>query len=239
MNTIKTAFGLIVAAVSILAMGHFAGVHGAILAAAFIGWVDPNVGNLPQKRGEPGIAAGGLVREFWQSWTKKTTDGNGTIYFLSEIMSDALIASLDLYNDALAGCTSVDFGIFEIDRSLSNLGTVDQTAADYYAGSPVGGIPTVALPKIDAGAIFASAVDIHLTNAQGAPLNVLSNIVLQTITTQGSAASGFLAYGMKLWQLLGFTDPKWKSDSYAIGMRLNTAGSAAGNLALKGRYIQG
>jgi hypothetical protein len=154
-------------------------------------------------------------------------------------MSDALISELLLYNDAISGLTSMDIGLFEIDRSLSNLGTVDQTAADYYAGSPVGGIPTVALPKVDAGAIFLSAYDAHLGNAQGSPYNALANLVVQTVTTQTGATNGFLNYGLKLWQLLGFTDPKWKSDSYAIGMRLNTAGSASGNLVLKGRYIQG
>ena len=218
---------------------HLFSVHGAILATAFVGWVDANVGNLPQKRGEPGVAAGGHVLEFVQSWAKKTTDGNGTIYLVAEVMSDAIIAELALYNDALTGASSADVGVFEIDKSLSNLGTVDQTVADYYAGSPVGGIPTVALPKVDAGNIFLAATDISAGNAQGSPKNVLTNIVLQTITTQGAATNGFLNYGLKLWQLLGFTDPKWKSDSYAIGLRLNTAGSAAGNLVMRGRYIQG
>ena len=207
--------------------------------AAFIGWVDANVGNLPQKRGEAGVAAGGEVQEFIQSWTKKTTDANGTIYFVSEIQSDALISELLLYNDAIAGLTSVDIGIFEIDPSLSNLGAVSQTAAAYYAGSPVGGIPSVATPKIDAGTLFTAAYDAHSGNAQGSPYTALSNLVVQTISNQGGSTLGFLNYALRLWELLGFTDPKWKSDSYAIGLRANTAGSAAGNLVLKGRYIQG
>ncbi len=50
---------------------------------------------------------------------------------------------------------------------------------------------------------------------------------------------GMLNFGTKLWQLLGFTDPKWKSDNYVLGCRLNTAGSAAGNIVVRGRYIQG
>ena len=59
--------------------------------AAFIGWADGNVGALPQKRGEAGVAAGGRFFKGVQSWAKKSTDGNGTIYFLAEIPSDAII----------------------------------------------------------------------------------------------------------------------------------------------------
>jgi hypothetical protein len=205
--------------------------------AAFIGWIDANVGALPQKRGLAGVAAGGLVREFIQSWAKKTTDGNGTIYFCAEIASDALITMLELYNDAITGLTSADIGIFKVDKSLSNLGAVSTTAGDYYAGASTTGTPNST--PVDAGAIFLTATDISAGNAQGSPKNVLTNIVVQTITTLGATTGGFLNYDLKLWQLLGFTDPKWKEDAYAIGMRLYTAGSAAGNLVLRGRWIQG
>ena len=210
--------------------------------AAFIGWVDANVGALPQKRSLPGVAAGGNFFKGVQSWTKKTTDGNGTIYFISSIPSDALITELTLMNDALTGATSADVGLFEMDKSLSNLGAVDQTAADYYAGSPAGGVPvTVAAPKIDAGAIYLSAKDISGGNAVTAPFNILngasSNITTQTVTA--ATNPGLLVLGYKLWNVLGFTDPKWKSDSYVLGLRLNTAGSAAGNLTMPYSFVQG
>jgi hypothetical protein len=45
--------------------------------------------------------------------------------------------------------------------------------------------------------------------------------------------------GVKLWNLLGFTDPKLKNEVYILGLRLNTAGSAAGTLAIRGRFAQG
>jgi hypothetical protein len=204
---------------------------------AFIGWIDASVGGLPQKRGEAGLAAGGFAREFCQSWAKKTTDGNGTIYFITSIPSDAIITYLAYYQDAIANLTSQDFGLYKGDKSLSNLGTVSQTAGDYYAGASVAGLPNST--PVDAGAIFASAVDTHSGYAQGSELNVLSNIVIQTITTLGAATNGFLNYELKIWALLGFTDPKWKDDSYVIGSRLNTAGANAGNMVLRGRWIQG
>lgn len=226
-----------------LIAGHLFGTtHGLMLATAFIGWADASVGATPQKRGEAGIAAGGLFRKGVQAWSKATTDGNGTIYFLAEIPSDAIITELKLMNAALTGATSADVGLFEIDPSLENFGGPNQTAAQYYAGSPAGGVPvTVAAPKIDAGAIYMSAVDISAGNAITAALDLIfgssSNLLTQTVTAASNPSLAILNY--KLWNLLGFTDPKWKSDSYALGLRLNTAGSAAGKLAVPYSYIQG
>lgn len=210
--------------------------------AAFIGWVDASVGALPQKRGEAGVATGGHLRKGVQTWAKKTTDGNGTIYFLAEIASDAIITEIKLWNDALTGASSADVGIFEIDPGLSNLGGASSTTGNYLAGSPAGGVPvTVAAPKVDAGAIFMSAKDISggfaLTAAYDVLFGANANIGTQTVTAASNP--GLLILDYKLWALLGFTDPKWKSDSYALGLRLNTAGSAAGNLAVAYSYIQG
>lgn len=241
----KKILGLLAAVAAYVAVQYFLGAsasHGMLLATAFIGWPDTNVGGQPQKRGAPGLVAGGLFRGFMQSWTKKTTDGNGTIYFLQSIPADAVIKSISLYNDALSGATSADCGLYKLDPSQQAAG-VDQTAADYNAGYPTNGLPSGTNAYVDAGAIFASAVDIHSGNAQGSPLNFLSNIVVQTVTTLGGTTNGFLNYELKIWQLLGNpgTDIsyKFKEDSYAIGLRLNTAGSATGNLVLFGDWIQG
>ena len=206
--------------------------------AAFIGWVDANVGNTPQKRGQVGLAAGGMVREFVQSWAKKTTDGNSTIYFVSEISSDALITSLLLNNDALAGATSADLGIYRVDPSQQAAG-VNQTAATYFAGYPTSGTPSGTNAWVDAGAIFMSATDIHSAAGIGSEVQGLSNLSVETVTTLGATTNGLLNFALKIWQLLGIPDPKWKDDSYVVGLRLNTAGSAAGNLVLRGRYIHG
>jgi hypothetical protein len=223
-------------------VSHFGVAHGLVLATTFIGWADGSVGALPQKRGEAGVVTGGRIFKGTQAWAKKTTDGNGTIYFLAEIPSDAIITEIKLMNDALTGASSADEGIIEIDPGLSNLGGANQTAAQYYAGSPAGAVPvTVAAPKIDAGAIFMSANDISAGNTAASAKDVLfgssANIASQTVTAASNP--GLLIYNYKLWALLGFTDPKWKSDSYALGLRLNTAGSAAGNLAVPYSYVQG
>ena len=205
---------------------------------AFIGWIDSNIGTTPpSKRGQPGLCAGGLERGFVQSWTKKTTDADGTIYFVAEVSSDALIVSLLLNNEVIAGMSSLDVGLFKIDPSLPNLGGSSQTAAKYYAGASVSGLPNST--PVDAGAIFVSALNASGGYLQGSEYNAMSYIATQTVTTLGATTNGLLNYGKKVWELLGFTDPKWKDDSYAIGVRLNTAGSAAGNLVLRGRYIQG
>jgi hypothetical protein len=205
--------------------------------AAFIGWPNAQVGGTPQKRDSAARVAGGMYRAFVQSWTKATTDGNGTIYFLAEIPSDAILASLLLNNDALTGASSADLGIFKIDKSLSNLGTVSATAGDYFAGASATGLPNST--PVDAGAILMSAVDISAGKANGSEQNGLANIDVQTVSTLGATTAGKLNFGKKVWELLGFTDPKWKDDSYAIGLRLNTAGSAAGNLVIRGAWVQG
>lgn len=233
----KFLMAILVVAFVAVVTAHLMGATGVVLAAAFIGWPNAQVGGVPQKRDSAARVAAGLVREFCQSWAKATTDGNGTIYFIAEIPSDAIVTSLLLNNDALTGATSADLGLYKIDKSLSNLGTVSSTASDYYAGCSVAGLPNST--PVDAGAIFMSAVDISGGKANGSEQNGLANIDVQTITTLGATTNGKLNFGKKVWELLGFTDPKWKDDSYAIGLRLNTAGSAAGNLVLRGRWIQG
>lgn len=227
---------LVIAFVAVVT-AHLMGATGVVLAAAFIGWPNAQVGGIPQKRDSSARVAFGLTREFCLSWAKATTDGNGTIYFLAEIPSDAIITSLLLNNDALSGASSADLGLYKIDKSLSNLGTVSQTASDYYAGCSVAGLPNST--PVDAGAIFMSAVDISAGKANGSEQNGLANLDAQTITSLGATTKGMLGFGLKVWELLGFTDPKWKDDSYVIGLRLNTAGSAAGNLVLRGRWVQG
>lgn len=204
--------------------------------AATIGWVDANVGATPQKRSSPALVAGGLSRESVQAWAKVAGDGNGTIYFLNELPSDAIIVSALLNNDALTGATSADFGLYKIDKGLTNLGGPSTTTGDYTAGASVAGTPNST--PVDAGAIYMSAQDISAGFAIASEKNLMSNITAQTVTTLGAAARGILALELKLWELLGFTDPKWKEDSYVLGLRLNTAGSAAGNLATRVHWVQ-
>lgn len=207
--------------------------------AAFIGWIDSFVGGTPIKVGKQGVVMGAIVDGFTQAWTKKTTDANGTIYFIAEINADAIIFDLKLYNDALSGATSADIGLFLVDPGLPSGGGPSATVANYYAGYPTSGTPSGTNALVDAGNIFMTATDISAGSAEGSARDALANLVVQTITTLGATTNGFLNYSKKIWELLGMTDPKWASAKYAIGLRLNTAGAATGNLVLRGQWIEG
>ena len=200
--------------------------------AALYGWVDANVGATPTKRGEASIVTGGNDGSFCVAWTKKTTDGNGTVYLITALPSDAILFDVQLNSDSISGMTSMDVGFYEVDGTFQG-----PTAAPGNAGAGTGAIQTQ--NKVDAGAILVSAQDYSAGKAIGSEQKLFGNIGTQTVTTLGAATNGLLNFGLKLWQLLGYTDPKWKSDSYALGVRLNTAGSTAGNLVIRGSYIQG
>src|SRR4051812_19212936 len=94
--------------------------------AAFIGWVDANLSNSPVKRGNPALISGAQVRAFAQNWSKATTDGDGTIYYLAEVPADAILTSLLLNSAALAGCTSADFGFLRTDGTAAGAAGVDK-----------------------------------------------------------------------------------------------------------------
>jgi len=205
--------------------------------AAFIGWIDPNVGGTPIKVGKAGIVAGALGSGFVQSWAKKTTDGDGSIYFIAEINADAIIRSLKFNCDAITGLTSMDVGIYKIDPSLPSGGGPSATAANYHAGCSVAGLPNST--PVSAGAIFLSANDPHSGAAIGSEIDCLAYLLTETVTTLGATTNGLLNFSKKIWELLGFTDPKWADARYVIGVRLNTAGSAAGNMVLRGEYLEG
>lgn len=198
-------------------MGAFGGTAGVALAAAFIGWPDANLSASPIKRGDPSRISGAQVYELQQPWTKATTDGDGSFYWLANLPSDAVITSVELLNAALAGCTSVDLGFYRLDRNGAPVNVAVGAAAASGGAKSDGS---------DGGAILASAVDINAGNAAGSPKNML--LALSIANT-----------GVMLWKLLGFTDPKLKDDRYVLGMRLNTAGAATGALSVKVRYLQG
>lgn len=207
---------LVLAAGSVLA-GHLLAAHGVVLAAAFLGWPDANLSGTPVKRGDPSKIAGAQDYEILQPWVKATTDGSGTIYYLANLPADAVVSAIELLNDALAGATSADIGVYRLNRD----GTVANTAAG--AGAASGGAKS---DGSDGGAIFASAVDISGGNAAGSKKDMLTTLSIAN-------------RGVKLWTVLGFTDPKLKDDRYILGLRLNTAGAATGNLAVRVSYAQG
>jgi hypothetical protein len=204
---------------------------------AFIGWIDSNVGGTPIKVGKAGVVMGANMDAFAISWTKKTTDVDGSLYFLTTINADALIHSLKLNCDSISGLSSASIGLFNVDPSLPFDGGPSQTLSAYYAGCSVSGLPNST--PVDAGAIFMALTDISGGSAEGSERDALANLVVQTVTTLGATTAGFLNYGKKIWELLGFSDPKYANAKYAIGMKMATAGSASGNLCLRGAYVEG
>ena len=113
---------------------------------AFLGWLDANLGAQPVKRGDPANVAGAHVYELMTSITKKTTDGNGTVYFLAAMPADAVIISAELNCDALSGATSADLGFYDLNAALAPAPTA------VNCGSGTGTIPTTA--QVDAGATW-------------------------------------------------------------------------------------
>lgn len=45
--------------------------------------------------------------------------------------------------------------------------------------------------------------------------------------------------GKKVWELLGYTDPKKVDGRYVLALTAATSGTAAGNIVVRGRFIQG
>lgn len=72
---------------------------------------------------------------------------------------------------------------------------------------------------------FMAATDINAGNAIGSPLNAMSAVAIENLAK-------------KLYELAGHTvDTKKKG--YVLAITATTAGSAAGTISLRGRYIQG
>lgn len=76
-----------------------------------------------------------------------------------------------------------------------------------------------------AKAILFAAADLSAGFAVGSDKNLLTAVAIADLVK-------------KVWELLGFTDPKSKDDSYVLALTCPTAGTAAGNITLKGSYIQ-
>lgn len=77
-----------------------------------------------------------------------------------------------------------------------------------------------------AKAILLAAADLSGGFAVGAEKNCLTAVAIGD-------------QGKKLWELLGYTDPKSIDGSYVLALTAGTSGTAAGDMFLRGRYIQG
>lgn len=87
--------------------------------------------------------SGVAVFQAIQSFVVGSTDTAGSIYRIFKgIPSDSIITSLELYNDALTGATSVKLGLYDVldfDNVGAIIGTGDQfmTATDISSGTAI------------------------------------------------------------------------------------------------------
>lgn len=169
-------------------------------------WTDANV--VGGKRGQSSKVVGGKEIGFISTYEKLgAADGNGSVLGIALIPANAVLKSLLLNNDALAGCTSVSFGYYRLDRD-------GQTFLD-----------TAKSDGTSAKALLMSAVDINAGKANGSEQNGLKDVDIADLAK-------------KVWEFLGFTDPKLKDDSYVLALTLTTAGTAAGTITVRGTYVQ-
>ncbi|MDE2019182.1 MAG: hypothetical protein KGJ13_02415 [Patescibacteria group bacterium] len=179
--------------------------------AANIGWVDPNLAaGGSQFAAQSSKNVGVNCKGFAQEWGKLTGDGNGSIYYIAQIPSNAVIMQLQVVNDAAAGMTGCDFGFYNMDGSNPALSS---GAAGTYAGN----------------ALVAN-LDLHSASTWNAPVTVVSAAVgLPAITAKRVwELIGIPEQGQNLIR-----------DSYILAMTLNTAGTATPNIGVRCLYIEG
>jgi len=75
-------------------------------------------------------------------------------------------------------------------------------------------------------AVLLSAADINAGKAIGSEQNAMSAVVMENLPK-------------KIWEHLSFSDPGKADTNYALCLTLTTAGTAAGTITVRGRYILG
>lgn len=114
--------------------------------AVINGYVDVNLGAVPPKLGNNTAVSGGQLRQAIQSFVTATTDSAGSIYRVFKGLSpDIIVSSIEIYNDAISGATSVDVGAWGV-LDYDNIGaainaTCFASAVDIHLGNPVTSAP--------------------------------------------------------------------------------------------------
>lgn len=172
-------------------------------------WIDANV--VAGKKGQASKVTGNGVTEFAAKYSKLgAADGDGSILAFALIPADAVITDLKFNAAALAGFSSVSVGFYKLDID-------GQTFLD-----------TAKSDGTSAKAILKALTDLSGGFAVGSESNFLSAVAVGDL-------------GKKVWELLGFASADvGKTDgSYVLALTAATSGTAAGDMFLRGRYIQG
>jgi hypothetical protein len=110
--------------------------------AVINGYVDVNLGAVPPELGNNVQVLGGELKQAIQSFTVAATDSALSVYRVFKGLSpDIVVSSIEIYNDAMSGATSVDVGAWGV-LDYDNVGaainaTCFASAVDIHLGNPV------------------------------------------------------------------------------------------------------
>lgn len=161
------------------------------------------------KRGQASKVVGGRVVEFVQSYEKL-----GAADGNGSVLAFALIPSDAILRDLKLTSDALT-GFSSVACGFYRLDRDGQTFLD-----------TAKSDGTSAKALLLAAADLSAGFAVGSEKNLLLTVDPADLAK-------------KVWEFLGFTDPKSKDDSYVLALTATTSGTAAGTLTMAGRYIQG
>lgn len=90
------------------------------------------------KRGAAPVVSGGRIVTVCGTFEKAAGDGDGSVIKLFKLPANAIPIRGELNNDALAGCTDVDFGVYEEDGVTVADKDLFLDGADINAGKAIG-----------------------------------------------------------------------------------------------------
>ena len=175
--------------------------------ASISAWTDANLVGQPPKRAASYKVVGTHTREFVSPYAKL-----GAADGNGSILGFALIPS-DAVLTELKLLSDALAGFTSVSVGLYRLDRDGQTFLD-----------TAKSDGTSAKAILLALTDMNAGSAVGSERDCMAAVVIAD-------------RAKKVWELLGFTDPKLVDQSYVIALTCATAGTAAGNIVVRGRYI--
>jgi hypothetical protein len=162
--------------------------------AATTGWKNADLA--AGKIGQASKVSGGKLLCLAGVVAKAAADGDGSVIYLAKLPANAIPVKCELNNDALAGCTSVDLGLYKENGVVANKALL-MSAVDINGGKAIGseqsGLAAVAIA--DLGKKLYELLGLTAANkVEEAYLLAL------TLNTAGAAA-GNIAY--RFYYILG------------------------------------
>ena len=124
-------------------------------------WADASVE--AGKKGNPAIVSGNHKLGFVTTFEIAAGDDDASIIKIAKLPANAILTKLDLYCDALTGCTSVDAGLYKESGVVADVN------------------------------IYASAKDIAAGQAIGSPENMMADVPLESLHKRAFELLGLTA----------------------------------------------